>query len=535
MAWAWAGCTATGRRRAAGRRRRRRSGAVGAGLRRARRRRFQNARRPTRSSEIRAAGRLARGPRVVAIGGGNGLAALLRGLKHHTSNLTAVVTVADDGGSSGRLRTRHGHAAAGRHPQLPRGAGRRRVADEPPLPVPLLQTAACRGTASATSSWPPWPRSRATSSAPCVSPRSVLKVRGRVLPSTLDDVVLHAQLEGGEQVSGESTITAAERLPLRVWLTPDVAARRCPQALAAIARRRPRRAGPGQPVHERHPQPAHPRGARQALKRHAGLGGLRLQRDDAAGRDRRLQLPATTSMLCTGTALAGLVDVVLVNDTPVSADLAASYEHAGARPVAVDDERLRELGLQRRARPPGHGQQRRSATTLRVLRRPSPRSCAEAAVSFTHDVKRELDASCRRPSTAAGRSFRACSSAPASSRSAAGGLVSACACRWPCRPRRAACSALLKPFGVRAELRTVSSAPTGRRYEVVLGDEPARPAAPQRARRALGRLALQMTRAAPPRGPALLPGRLSARPVPRLRLRLRAGSARARRVHRRGR
>ena len=45
-----------------------------------------------------------RGPRIVAIGGGHGLATLLRGLKTYTRNLTAIVTVADDGGSSGRLR-----------------------------------------------------------------------------------------------------------------------------------------------------------------------------------------------------------------------------------------------------------------------------------------------------------------------------------------------------------------------------------------------------------------------------------------------
>src|SRR4249919_3909154 len=51
---------------------------------------------------------LARGPRVVALGGGTGLSILLRGLKEHTSNLTAVVTVADDGGSSGKLRTQLG-------------------------------------------------------------------------------------------------------------------------------------------------------------------------------------------------------------------------------------------------------------------------------------------------------------------------------------------------------------------------------------------------------------------------------------------
>ena len=51
---------------------------------------------------------LARGPRIVAIGGGTGLSTLLRGLKEHTSNLTAIVTVADDGGSSGVLREQLG-------------------------------------------------------------------------------------------------------------------------------------------------------------------------------------------------------------------------------------------------------------------------------------------------------------------------------------------------------------------------------------------------------------------------------------------
>ena len=48
--------------------------------------------------------RLGRGPRIVAVGGGTGLSTLLRGLKQHTTNLTAIVTMADDGGSSGRLR-----------------------------------------------------------------------------------------------------------------------------------------------------------------------------------------------------------------------------------------------------------------------------------------------------------------------------------------------------------------------------------------------------------------------------------------------
>ena len=56
---------------------------------------------------------LARGPKIAALGGGHGLSTLLRGLKEHTSNLTAIVTVADDGGSSGKLRDELGVPAVG--------------------------------------------------------------------------------------------------------------------------------------------------------------------------------------------------------------------------------------------------------------------------------------------------------------------------------------------------------------------------------------------------------------------------------------
>jgi hypothetical protein len=56
---------------------------------------------------------LARGPKIAVLGGGTGLSTLLRGLKEYTSNITAVVTVADDGGSSGRLREELGVPAVG--------------------------------------------------------------------------------------------------------------------------------------------------------------------------------------------------------------------------------------------------------------------------------------------------------------------------------------------------------------------------------------------------------------------------------------
>src|SRR3979411_518301 len=69
---------------------------------------------------------MSRGPRVVAIGGGHGLSTLLRGLKEYTGNLSAVVTVADDGGSSGRLREEYRILPPGPIRQGPRGAAGRR-------------------------------------------------------------------------------------------------------------------------------------------------------------------------------------------------------------------------------------------------------------------------------------------------------------------------------------------------------------------------------------------------------------------------
>ena len=121
---------------------------------------------------------LARGPRVVAIGGGTGLSTLLRGLKEHTSNLTAVVTVADDGGSSGVLRTELGHPGGRRHPQLHRRARGRRAADGPPAPVPLPGSRRGTGPPEPTRRLPPVrgaealrSASAATRSATCSSPR----------------------------------------------------------------------------------------------------------------------------------------------------------------------------------------------------------------------------------------------------------------------------------------------------------------------------------------------------------------------------
>lgn len=165
---------------------------------------------------------LSRGPRVVAIGGGTGLSTLLRGLKEHTANLTAIVSVADDGGSSGRLREQIGLPAVGdiRNCLVA-------LADAEPVMGDLLQYR--------------FPAEDGTLAGHPVGNlllaamfeldggdfeesirrmNRVLAVRGRVVPVSATPAVLHARLYDGSEVDGQSLITKTRWIQ-RVWLSPD--------------------------------------------------------------------------------------------------------------------------------------------------------------------------------------------------------------------------------------------------------------------------------------------------------------------------
>ncbi|MBT3240488.1 MAG: YvcK family protein [Chloroflexi bacterium] len=171
--------------------------------------------------------RRGRGPRIVVIGGGHGQATLLRGLKKHTTNLTAIVTVADDGGSSGRLRDSMGI--------LPPGDIRNCLAalsNDEDLITQLFQYRFAQGDnqleghsfgnlfISALSDL-----TGSFEEAVAESGR-VLSVHGRVLPSTLHDVQLIADktlphLTGEVRVHGESNIPEIDGKVRQVWLEPN--------------------------------------------------------------------------------------------------------------------------------------------------------------------------------------------------------------------------------------------------------------------------------------------------------------------------
>jgi uncharacterized cofD-like protein len=174
-----------------------------------------------------------RGPKIVVVGGGTGLSVALRGLKECTNNLTAIVTVADDGGSSGRLRRDLG--------VLPPGDFRNcmvALADVEPLMEDLFQYRFDQGSELGGHSFGNLfivAMSEVTGNFERALQESsrVLRVRGRVLPSTLANVNLHAVLDDGTEVHGESRISLSGRRINRVYLNPDNAVAH-PEAVRAI-------------------------------------------------------------------------------------------------------------------------------------------------------------------------------------------------------------------------------------------------------------------------------------------------------------
>src|SRR3989441_2610573 len=152
---------------------------------------------------------LKRGPKIVAIGGGTGLSALLRGLKEHTGNLTAIVTVADDGGSSGVLRRELG--------VLPPGDVRNCIialADAEPLVTKLFQYRFSDGSGLAGHSFGNLfivAMSGVTGNMEDAIRQTsrVLAVRGQIIPSTMEDVTLCAHTDDERTIHGEASIGPA--------------------------------------------------------------------------------------------------------------------------------------------------------------------------------------------------------------------------------------------------------------------------------------------------------------------------------------
>ena len=187
---------------------------------------------------------LARGPRIVAIGGGTGLSVLLRGLKEYTDNITAIVTVGDDGGSSGRLREELG--------VLPPGDFRNclvAMSDAESLVGELFQYRFDEGDclkghsfgnlfiAAMTGVTQSFDRALVESS-------RVLAVHGRIVPATMANLRLSVKLKSGQVIHGESKVVEAQGGIERLMIDPPEAEAH-PMAVEALKEAQLIVVGPG--------------------------------------------------------------------------------------------------------------------------------------------------------------------------------------------------------------------------------------------------------------------------------------------------
>ncbi len=285
--------------------------------------------------------RLQQGYKVVAVGGGTGLSTLLRGLKRKTSNLTAVVTVSDDGGSSGRLQKELG--------VLPPGDVRNclvALADDEAMVTDLFKYRFSEGEGLTGHSFGNLflaAMSGITGNFDKAIKESsrVLNIKGRVLPSTLGIVRLCARLEDGSVVEGESNISKSGQRIKEVFFDPPYAAPLA-EVIAAIAEADAIVLGPGSLFTSIVPnllvdRIAHAIAASPAVKIY--VCNVMTQPGETDGMTASEHVKALIE-----NAGAKICDYAIVNDEPPS-KLREAYAREGQIPVTADVDRIRELAV----------------------------------------------------------------------------------------------------------------------------------------------------------------------------------------------
>ena len=297
--------------------------------------------------------RWANGPKVVAIGGGTGLSTMLRGLKSHTKNLTAIVTVADDGGGSGMLRQDLGMPPPGdiRHCM-------EALANAEPVMQQLLTYRFPQGSGNLTG------QSFGNlilaalngisgSFDQAVSKMSqVLAITGRVLPVTNADVVLEATFENGTKIQGESKICDFKKAQdcriQSIHLLPEHPAA-LPEAIQAIQGADLILLGPGSLYTSVIPNLlvdgiADAVCASQCLKIY--ICNIMTQDGETEGMTASDHVKALLDH-----SGPGLIDICLCNSAPVRPGLVERYREEDAVPIVVDKEAIEALGVELITRP----------------------------------------------------------------------------------------------------------------------------------------------------------------------------------------
>ena len=292
-----------------------------------------------------------RGPKIVAVGGGTGLSTMLRGLKKYTKNLTAIVTVADDGGGSGMLRQDLGMPPPGdiRHCM-------EALANTEPIMERLLTYRFTEGSLAGQSFGNlilAALNGITGSFEEAVAQMShVLAITGRVIPVTSADVQLEAFFENGASVVGESKIYACKKEQdcriHHVRLIPE-RPKATPAALEAIGEADLILLGPGSLYTSVIPNLLVD-GVVDAIVRSPApkiyVCNIMTQEGETEGYTAADHLEALFSH-----SAPGLVELCLANSAPVHPGLVEKYRAEDAAPLVVDRERVAALGVELVERP----------------------------------------------------------------------------------------------------------------------------------------------------------------------------------------
>jgi uncharacterized cofD-like protein len=281
-------------------------------------------------------------PRIVSIGGGNGLSTLLRGLKHYSADLSVIVAVTDDGGSSGRLREelnvlppgdiRNCMIALSEDEHLMSRLFRFRFNSDGALHDHSFGNLFLTAMAGVTTDFAE--AVRLTS--------EVLAIKGVIFPATNSNVQLRAELEDGTWVEGETRITGSKRGIRRVQLNPPDA-HPLPAALEAIAAADVITLGPGSLYTSLIPN---------MLVKEV-IGAIREARATKIYIQNIMTQPGETDKYSAADHVRVLADHcdgvlfpnVLLNNAVPSTQILKKYDQEHACLVEIDRSRLRQMGL----------------------------------------------------------------------------------------------------------------------------------------------------------------------------------------------
>lgn len=288
---------------------------------------------------------LVKGPKIVVIGGGTGLSTMLRGLKYYTTNITAIVTVADDGGGSGDLREDLGI--------LPPGDIRNCIlalADTEPLMEELLQYRFPDGRLKNQSFG-----NLFLAAMDGISDNfenavqkmsSVLAVTGRVMPVTLENMRLKAELENGSIVEGESQIpdeAINQQSPIKKLMIEPADAKALPDAIDAILEADAIVMGPGSLYTSVIPNLL-VKDIRNAIKKSKALkmyvSNIMTQPGETDGF--KVSDHIKTLIKHVG---KNVIDYVVVNIGTISNELEEKYKEENSQLVKLDKKELDKLGI----------------------------------------------------------------------------------------------------------------------------------------------------------------------------------------------